>query len=104
MTDSPRDVLVAVGTTSVEISPEQFAPAVRKIINIANTSTGGQVITIVQSGEASLLAGVPLYPGGYWNESQSDANERITQNRWTAISSLAGGQLSIHEVVRTGGN
>ena len=93
---TPRDDLVAVGTSSVELSPETNTQ--RNVIVITNTSTGGQLITLAFAKEAVSGKGIVLFPTGAWAES-IDSAFRPSNARITAIASGAGGQITIHERV-----
>lgn len=93
----PRDVTIAVGTTSVELSGE-ITEHQRKVIVITNVSTGGQIITLAIGKEAVANQGIVLYPTGAWAES-IDSQFIPTNKRIAAIASAAGGSVTIHERV-----
>jgi hypothetical protein len=61
---------------------------------LSNTSIGGQVITISLEKEAVTGAGIVLYPGGSWDRSPE---QKPPQAKISAISSAAGGLLSVYE-------
>lgn len=89
------NAIVAVGVTDVVVSEEK--PLGRKMYFIQNSSTGGQTITISYGIAAVANQGVPLAQGQFLYES---INERYNPYGGTihAISSLAGGQLSVVEL------
>ena len=99
MVEQTRNVSIAVGTSSVQVSP----PLIRgqRIVFVAtNTSTGGQIITLSWGGEAVAGAGVVLNAGSSWSESIEGTftpNEQEIQ----AVASGAGGTLSVHERVKS---
>ena len=92
----PRDDLVSVGASSVEVSPETNTQ--RNVIVITNTSTGGQILPLAFGKEAASGKGIVLYPTGAWAESV-DSAFRPSNARITAIADGAGGQITIHERV-----
>jgi len=95
-----RNEQATIGTSASVISVEKDnANVKRKSIIVINTSTGGQVITIAIDAPAVAGAGIVLSVGGSWQDSQ-DGGYLPTQKQITAISSAAGGLLSIQE--RTG--
>jgi len=84
-----------IDTTSIPISPDREGlNNKRKSIIITNISTGGQIITISIGKESVATEGIVLYPGGSWDRSP---NEEPPQFQIQAISSLAGGILSLYE-------
>lgn len=92
-----RNVSLTVGATVTMVSEEvQYPTHERKVISLINTSTAGQVITIAIGDQAGLGSGIVLNVGGYYHESH-DAGFTPTQNFITAISTAAGGTLSIQE-------
>ena len=97
MENIPRDVVVAVGTTSTELST-QIGDHQRKVIVITNISTGGQVISLAFGKEAVAGYGIVLYPTGAWAES-IDSAFIPTNLRITAVASAAAGSVTIHERV-----
>lgn len=94
----PRNVAVAVGTSSVEIAepkPERYS------IYIRNTSSGAAAaakITIVFSNEQAAVAnaGAVLGPGEYLIESTTESYP-AWKGRISAISDTAASQVSIIE-------
>lgn len=96
---TPRETLSAVGTSSVEISPELGESGQRDVIVITNTSTAGQTITLSFGKDAIANRGIVLYPTGAWSES-IDSAFIPTNSRICAISSAASGQVTIHERVK----
>jgi hypothetical protein len=95
----PRDTVVSVGTSVVELAPE-VGTHVREILTITNTSPGGQIITIAFGKNAQAGVGIVLYPAGSWSES-IDSAYVPSQQRVTAIANAAGGTVAVHE--RVGG-
>jgi len=85
---------LTVGTSSVVVSRLQPI-AQRKLFVLTNSSTGGQIIYISFSKDATS-SDLPIYPGGSYDEpfgGQTDAsNDDIY-----AIANLAGGTLAITE-------
>jgi len=97
MANTPRDALITVGASSIEVSPEIYTGK-RVVVVITNVSTGGQVVTLAVGKEATAGTGIVLYPTGAWAESE-DASFKPTKQRITAIASAAGGAVTIHERV-----
>lgn len=95
MAENIRDEAVAVGTDVVIVSPD-MTTAERNALILTNTSTGGQVISLAFGAEAKAGSGIVLSPGGFHSESK-DAGFKPTNKSITAISSLAGGTLAVHE-------
>jgi hypothetical protein len=95
MTETVTDGTASIGTTSVEISP-RAEPGERVEIIIVNTSTGGQTISLVWNDPAVAGSGVVLYPSGIYSGSQ-DPSLKLSNLRISAVASLAGGSISIHE-------
>jgi hypothetical protein len=93
---TPRDDIISVGSTSVELSPETNTQ--RNVIVITNTSTAGQLITLAFAKEAINGKGIVLFPTGAWAES-IDSAFRPSNARITAVADGAGGQVTIHERV-----
>lgn len=97
--ENNRNELISVGTSPVVISVEKgLANAFRQSIIAINTSTGGEIITLAIDSEASAGAGIQLSPGGSWQDSR-DSGYLPTQKQITAISTGAGGKLSLQERV-----
>jgi hypothetical protein len=90
-----RNEQVTVGTTSTSVSAAPTAGQ-RYALSIVNTSTGGQTITLSWQTQAQANAGVVLYPAGTHSESVDSAFIPLNTEIF-AISSAAGGSLSIHE-------
>lgn len=96
-----RNATQTIGTDSAEISPEQYGTQ-RTVIFISNNSTGGQTISISLRDEAKAGEGIVLSPGGYYQDT-IDAGYKPSNLRVCAISSAAGGIISIHERILMGG-
>lgn len=95
-----RNEQITIGTSTVIVSDEkQNSQFTRNSIIIINTSTGGQVITLSIDNEAVAGRGIQLGVGGSWQDSK-DSGYLPTQRQVSAISSLAGGTISLQE--RTG--
>lgn len=97
MTSETGADLVSVGTTSTTIIPTA-ENVKRKLYSIRNSSTGAQIITIFPANFIPVVAlkGIPLSPGQAYFESNSEGFE-CWQGQVQAISSAAGGQVSIFE-------
>jgi hypothetical protein len=92
----PNDQSINVDATAVDIV-SQLEPGVqRALINIVNTSTGGQVISISIGKDATPGAGIVLYPGGSLSEA-IDAAFIPSNERYSAISSASGGSVALQE-------
>ena len=101
MTENIVNKTVAVGTTSVVISPTIQAPSVRKLITITNTSTAAQLITIsFGTTVAAPGAGIVIYPAGSWSESL-DSKFTPSQEQITVIASAINGAVGVHERIET---
>jgi hypothetical protein len=87
-----RNELVAVGTSSVMVSPAHE----RQEIIIVNSSAAAQVITLSVGMSAGLSMGIPLQPWGVWYGS-ANSEFRVTSEAIYAISSAVSGQISIFE-------
>lgn len=86
-----------IGTDAAVVSKKQGENnTIRSNISIINTSTGGQVISISIGAEAVAGSGIPLSPGGVYQDNR-DGNYLPTQEVITAISNLAGGTIAIQE-------
>lgn len=85
---------LTVGTTNTLVSEECYQQ--RSCIVLTNTSTGGQVINIVIGQEAKTGIGIQLAVGGVYQDSK-DGTYNPSNAQINAISSAAGGTLSIHE-------
>ena len=81
---------VNVDTTNITILPDQK----RVVYTVANTSTGGQVITL-NLGKVSVAgAGIVLNPGQSWVDSNSEGYE-CYQGPIQAIGNGAGGSVAV---------
>ena len=101
-TENIRNDKLTITTTASTISEAKIG-AQRTFINIVNTSTGGQVITVAVDQEAQAGYGIVLNPGGTYTESR-DSISYPTNAQFTAISSGAGGTIAIQErVISLGG-
>jgi hypothetical protein len=88
-----------IGTDSTVISEAKLNSVSERIrLIITNTSVAAQVISISTGNEAKLGEGITISPGGSisW---EKQTNTPIMQLRVAAISSAAGGTLSIYEEV-----
>jgi len=97
-----RNTSQTIGTTPSVISYEQTPPAIRKVIFVVNTSTGGQKISLGINSDAVSGQGIVLAPGGYYQES-IDAGFLPTQYQISAVSDLAAGTIAIHERIGNNG-
>lgn len=97
MTQIIRNEQVTVGTSNTSVS-SSITSGQRYSFTAVNTSTGGQVITLSWQTQASVNQGIVLYPGGSWSESVDSAFIPLNTEIF-AVSSAAGGSLSIHERV-----
>jgi hypothetical protein len=71
--------------------------APRVVFALANTSTGGQTITVCPGHPAAVAnKGIVLAPGDKWVESTGEGFECF-QGPVQAIASAAAGQISIFE-------
>jgi hypothetical protein len=96
MDELNRNESLTVGTSAVVVSKSKTNKTKRKSIILINSSSGSQVITIAIDKIAADKEGIPLYPGGSWQDSE-DKGYIPTQKQITAISNIAGGVLSIQE-------
>jgi len=95
-----RNESATIGTDATVISIEKDNSNFRrKSISIINTSTGGQIVSIAIGMTATNGTGIPIGPGGNWQDSE-EGNYIPTQREITAISDLAGATIAIQE--RTG--
>lgn len=95
---------LTIGTDASVVSVEKGNANIRRSsILLINTSSGGQVITIAVDTEAQANKGVVLNPGGTWSDAR-DGGYWPTQKQITAVSSAAGGLLSIRERGISGGD
>lgn len=97
MTEYNRNEKQTIGTTSAVVSIEkENLTSERRSITIINTSTGGQEITLSIDEPAVSNEGIVLSVGGVWTDN-AEGGYLPTQKAIHAISSLAGGQISIQE-------
>ena len=92
---TPRDSVVTVGATSVEVSPENGSKQ-RSVLVFTNNSTAGQKITLAWGKDAVMGQGIVLLPGEHHVES-IDKGFIPLNVRITAIADAAGGSLAVHE-------
>lgn len=91
--EDARSETVPVGNSSTLIS----SPKPRKLLYFFNSSTGGQVLTIVLAPQPAVAgAGVVLQPNTGYMESESEGF-KVYGGTINAIASAAGGQLSVME-------
>ncbi len=95
MVENIRDTVETIGTSASVICLEQHN-AQRSVLILTNTSPAAQIINLSFGGEAQVGKGVQLSVGGYYTEA-IDAGFKPTNKQITAISSAAGGTLTIHE-------
>jgi len=97
-----RNESVAIGTTSVLISPLQ-AEDTTEIIAIKNTSTAGQKITLtIGIGTTAVSgAGIVLNPSETYVES-TESTFFATYEPISAISDAAGGTIAFYQRIRKG--
>lgn len=86
---------VTVGTTQIELSPEQFSPSRRTFYSIINTSTAGQQVSISIGQEAVSGSGIVLTTGGFFSESE-DTRE-ITQKQINIVSDAVDATVAVQE-------
>jgi len=96
MSDISRNEAVAVGATAVEVAPARN----RTVLYYKNISTAGQVITVWMSstGAAAVNTGQVLNPQDWISDSSSQGYS-CWSGAVTAISSAAGGVLTVFERV-----
>lgn len=99
MVEVVRNATLAVGTTPVVVSSDLLI-AQRKVFVATNTSTGGQTITLSWGQEVAAGSGIVLTPMGSWSESIDNAFFPNPLQIY-AVSSGAGGVLSLHERIET---
>lgn len=101
--ENVRNTAITVGTSPVVLSEEQYEEvAMRSVIIITNTSTGGQKITISVGDDPIAGNGILLGAGGFYQDSM-ESGYIPSQKRIIAISDLAGGTVAIHERVLSRG-
>lgn len=87
-----RNDLIAVGTSSIQLSPAR----VRNEIVLTNTSTTGQTLTISFGTQATANVGVVLKPFSvYFASNTSGFN--VYQGDIYVVSDGAAGQISVFE-------
>lgn len=91
----PNDKSVTVGITVTAILDE-CQTHTRKLLNLRNTSTAGQIISLGFGRDASAGVGIVLYPGDVWNETTDPAFDP-TGLRVSAIADVAGATLAVSE-------
>lgn len=100
MTEITRNDALTIGTTSSEVSSNVIAAGqnARKFVLLRNSSTGGQVISVVFSNLSPAVAntGVVLAVGQHFAWSV-DANLPVWQGRISAIADASGATLSVFE-------
>jgi len=90
----------AVTITPSVIAREQLN-GVRTFISITNTSIAGQIVYISTGAEAKVGVGIPLSPGGFFQDSQ-DSYVLPSQAQYTAISDALLATVAIQERTITG--
>lgn len=84
-----------IGTDSIEVLQDRRGLNIKRMSYVlTNISLAGQKIDIFIGEQASTNKGIPLYPGGSIDRTFI---EKPQQDQFTAISSAAGGILSIQE-------
>jgi len=63
---------------------------------IANTSTNGAILWLSQGKDAAVGVGVPIAPGGVYQETV-DPTFKPEPHRWSIVSSVAGGTAATQE-------
>jgi hypothetical protein len=96
MNEPTRNEKLTVGTTAIEIALDRNEETPRKLMYLKNTSTGIQKITVSMGKVAIANEGIVLDVGEIVIDSESEAYVPY-QGKISAISSAAGGQLSIFE-------
>ena len=97
MEELNRNSKQTINTTAVAVSQEKDNNNLkRSSIILSNSSVGGQIITISIDEEAVVGEGIVLGTGSSWSDTR-DGNYMPTQKYISAISSAAGGILSIQE-------
>jgi len=90
--ENVRSGLAAVGTASGLISQARN----RQEVIISNSSAGGQTITLNFANAGAAGEGVVLLPGYTYYASSAQGFKVFSGEIW-AVSSAAGGQISIFE-------
>lgn len=96
MVERNRNSNLTIGTTPVRVSELVDTKQKRILITLSNISTGGQTINLSIGNDAVSGVGLSLAVGGFYQEVRSEGFE-ATQDFISAISSVAGGTLSIQE-------
>lgn len=96
-----RNTSLTVGTSLVQVSANKIGGPGRVGINLRNSSTGGQIISLAFSDAESAAAnkGIVLAAGQNIADFTSEGYS-AWQGNISAISSAAGAVLSIFERVR----
>ena len=97
ITQPTRNEQVAVGTASIIVCDNRNVINKRSVLVIRNTSTGGQNITVsLGNSQAVANQGILLHQDETFTDSSETVYECF-QGQIAAISSAAGGLLSIFE-------
>lgn len=96
MTQNIRNESIIVDTASKSISSQLTHGQQRYALTVVNTSTNGAIITLSWQTQAQTYAGIVLYPTGTHSESVDSAFLPLNTEIY-AISSVAGGQIALHE-------
>lgn len=85
---------ITIGATGVKVADRD---STRKSIYIYNSSTGGQIITLLLSNTEAIsaLKGIVLGPGMSFTDADSEGYECWEGQIW-AISSAADGKISVY--------
>ena len=97
-TEQTRNVTLTIGNAAqVEVCPSREGSQVLILERtISNNSTGGQIISLAYNAEAVAGQGIVLQPAACRVEAY-DGHYRPTLTNLNAISSAAGGSLSVFE-------
>lgn len=94
MFSGSRNVAITVDATSLQVADVNYG---RKVLYMRNSSTGGQLISITMGTTAAILnAGITLSTGQNFADSNSEGYT-VWTGQVQAISSAAGGILSLFE-------
>lgn len=95
---SSRNEQITIGTTSTNVSLSRISTEEKyNCRSYRNTSTGGQVITIVMGNQQAVAKnGIVLNPNETFSDSSGE-NYECWQGNINAISDLADGKLSVFE-------
>lgn len=93
-----RNAIVAVGTSSAQVSEQRAGFEPRRALVISNTSpNAADIITLnLGANPAVANAGIVLHQGDVFTDS-NNGDYRVWQGTITAICATANGQLSIFE-------